>query len=68
MSTENKVLSKNKIKMFIAGNVDKVHGHPECLQKKVVLNVFKTDEWSQLRVLVFEDEGHLILKWGDSYR
>ena len=35
-----------------------------CLMSKTILNILKSDPWTTPRVLMFEDEGHLEVKWG----
>lgn len=67
MDIQNEYLRK-KIELFINAEVDSVHMHPEPCQDKSIIAIFKNEKWSKVKCLIFEDEVHLVVKWGMEYR
>ena len=59
---------KTRVSLFLTAQVSAIHGHPEALMSKTILKVLKSEPWTSPRILIFEDEGHLEVKWGAEYR
>ena len=59
---------KEKLDDFISAKVQSLHGHPETFMSRSILEVLRADEWAEVRPVIFVDEGHLVMKWGEDFR
>ena len=59
---------QKKIEDFISVDIDVIHGHPEPLLDKKVLDIFGNENWQQKHTMIFVDEVHLAVGWGKDFR